>query len=151
MTQMTLMRLSMMLLIGVFPPVDAFTLLLPYPPKAGRAIKQPPTIFATPNATSSRLALSDIPWMPSPCLPSPPPKLFAATDDSKKPSNAIRKEVLIASCIRFMCDGTKGKRNGNGDPVLDWTLPRISRPCWSQPKRHVKTAERTTTKKRSGT
>lgn len=94
---MTVTRLSMMLLIGVLPPVDLLTLLLPYPPKAGSAMKQPPTMFATPKATSSRLALRDIPQMPSPGLPSPPPRLLAATDDSKKPSKAIRKEVPIAS------------------------------------------------------
>ena len=140
----------MILLIGVFPPVDAFTLLLPYPPKAGRAMKQPPTIFATPSATSSRFALSDMPWMPSPGLPWPPPRLFAATDDSKKPSRAIRKEVLIASRTWCICDGTKGQRNGKGDPVLDLTFPRISKPLLSQSKRHARTAERTTTKKRSG-
>ncbi len=146
---MTVIRLRMILLIGVFPPVDAFTLLLPYPPKAGRAMKQPPTIFATPRATSSRFALNDMPWMASP-WPPPPPRLFAATEDSKKPSRAMRKEVLIASRTWCMCDGTNGQRNGKGDPVLDCTLPRISKPLLSQSKRHAKTAERTTTRKRSG-
>ena len=146
---MIVIRLRMILLIGVLPPVDAFTLLLPYPPKAGRAMKQPPTIFATPRATSSRFALNDMPWMASPCPP-PPPRLFAATEDSKKPSRAMRKEVLIASRTWCICDGTKGQRNGKGAPVLDSTSPRISKPLLSQSKRHAKTAERTTTMKRSG-
>ena len=145
---MTVMRLRMILLIGVLPPVDALTLLLPYPPKAGKAIKHPPTTLATPRATSSRLALRDI--LCSPLLP-PPPRLFAATEDSKNPSKAMRKEVLMASCMCIILEGCNGHRNGNGEPVLDRMVPRISRPCLSQPNFHVKTADRTTTMKRSGT
>ena len=145
---MTVIRLRIILLIGVLPPVDAFTLLLPYPPKAGKAMKHPPNIFATPRATSSRLALRDIPCSPS--LP-PVPRLLAATEDSKKPSNAIRNEVLIASCMCTILDGCRGHRNGNGEPVLDRMVPRISRPFLSQPNFHVRTADKTTTMKRSGT
>ena len=144
------MMLKRMLLIGVFPPVDALTLLLPYPPNAGSAMKHPPTTLATPSATSSRLALRDIPCKPSPCLPSPPPRLFAATEDSKKPRSAIKNEVLIASRTCCMCCGMNGKRKGKGDPVLDLTSPRISRPFSCQPNRQVNTADRTTTMKRSG-
>lgn len=149
--QITVMILRRMLLIGVFPPVDAFTLLLPYPPKAGNAIKQPPITLATPRATSSRLALKDIPCKPSGFLPSPPPRLFAATEDSKKPSSAIKKDVLMASRTCCMCVGMKGKRKGKGEPVLDFTSPRIWSPLSSQPKCQVNMAERTTTMKRSGT
>ena len=145
---MTVIRLKMILLIGVFPPVDAFTLLLPYPPKAGSDMKHPPRIFATPRATSSRLALRDIPC--SPLLP-PVPRLLAATEDSKNPSSAIRNEVLMASCICIIFEGCNGHRNGNGVPVLDRMVPRMSSPCLSQPNLHVKTADRTTTMKRSGT
>ena len=147
-TQITVIRLRKILLIGVLPPVDALTLLLPYPPKAGRAKKHPPTMFATPRATSSRLALRDMPC--SPCLP-PVPKLLAATEDSKNPSSAIRNEVPMASWICIILEGCNGHRNGNGEPVLDWMVPRISRPCLSQPNLHVKIAARTTTTKRSGT
>ena len=114
-------------------------------------MKQPPITFATPRATNSRFALKDIPCRPSPDLLSPPPKLFAATEDSKNPSKAMRKEVLMASLMWVMWLGMKGKRNVNGEPVLDSTLPRIERPCWSQLNLHVKTAERTTIIKRSGT
>lgn len=145
---MIVIRLSMILLIGVLPPVDAFTLLLPYPPKAGKAMKHPPTIFATPRATSSRLALRDMPW--SLLLP-PVPRLLAATEDSKNPSSAIRNEVLMASCMCIILEGCNGHRNENGEPVLDRMVPRISRPCLSQPNLHVNTADRTTTMKRSGT
>jgi hypothetical protein len=137
-----------MLLIGVFPPVLAFTLLLPYPPKAGSAPKQPPTKFATPSATSSRFGLSAIPWMPS--FWSPPPKLFAATDDSKNPRSAIRKDVPIASRTWCICDVWNGQWNGNALPDVDLTSPRISRPCDAQSNRHERIAETTTTRKRSG-
>ena len=60
-TQSNVIKLSRILLMGVVPPVDAFTLLLPYPPNAGSAMKQPPRIFAAPSAINSRFALSDIP------------------------------------------------------------------------------------------
>ena len=145
---MTVMRLRMMLLIGVLPPVDAFTLLLPYPPKAGRAMKHPPRMFATPRDTSSRLALRDMPCSPS--LP-PVPRLLAATEDSKNPSSAMRKEVLMASCMCIDLEGCRGHRNVNGEPVLDSMVPRISRPCLCHPNLQVKTADKTTTMKRSGT
>ena len=96
---MTVNMAKKILLIGVLPPVLAFSLLLPYPPNAGTARKHAPTRLAAPNATSSRFALS---WTPSiPSFTSPPARLFAATEDSKKPSKAIRKEVPIASRI---CD-----------------------------------------------
>ena len=147
---MMVIRLKNILLIGVRPPVEALTLLLPYPPNAGRAMKQPPMRLATPRAMSSRLADSVMPCRPSPVLPSPPPRAFAATDDSKNPSNAMRKEVLMASRTCFMYDGTNGQWKGNGEPVLDLTSPRISRPFLSQRKAHANTAERATTIKRSG-
>lgn len=51
-------RLRMIELIGVFPPVALLTLLLPYPPKAGKLMKHAPTKFAAPKATSSLFALS---------------------------------------------------------------------------------------------
>lgn len=54
---MRVIKLRKMLLIGVLPPVDAFTLLLPYPPNAGKAINRPPVTLATPNATSSLFVL----------------------------------------------------------------------------------------------
>lgn len=91
--QTRVIRLRKILLMGLRAPVEALTLLLPYPPNAGRAIKQPPTTLATPRATISLLGLTVIPLIPVPLL-SPSP--FAATEDSKKPSSAIMKEVLIA-------------------------------------------------------
>lgn len=149
--QIRVMRLRTMLLIGVRPPVEALTLLRPYPPKAGRAMKHPPTRFATPRATSSRLADNVMPCSSSPGVVAPPPRAFAAMEDSKKPSRAMRKEVLIASRTCFMCDGTKGQWNGIGDPLLDLTSPRMESPFSCHEKAQVKTAERTTTTKRSGT
>lgn len=92
--QMTARQLKKMELMGVLPPVCLLTLLLPYPPKAGMLMKQAPIRLAVPNATSSRFALS--------CMPGSSllgPRLLAATDDSKKPSNAIRKDVPMASLI----------------------------------------------------
>jgi len=79
-------------LSGPMPPVCLFTLLLPYPPNAGKDMKHAPVKLATPSATNSRFALS---WMLGNV--SWPPRLLAATEDSKKPSNAIRKEVPMAS------------------------------------------------------
>ena len=148
--QITVIRLRTILLIGVLPPVDALTLLLPYPPKAGNAMKHPPTMLAIPRATNSRLADSETPCRPSPGLLPPVPRDFAATEDSKKPSSAIKKEVLIAARTCFMKDGTSGQWNGKGLPVLDWTFPSTWRPSLSQPNFQVNTAERTTTTKRSG-
>ena len=58
-------------------------------------MNKPPVMFATPRATSSRLALNVMFF--SPPLPSPDPKLLAATEDSKKPSKAMMKAVLNAS------------------------------------------------------
>lgn len=56
-------------------------------------------MLAVPRATSSRLGLS---WMPAkPSLP----RLLAATDDSKKPSRAMRNEVLMASRMYVMLEG----------------------------------------------
>lgn len=54
--------------------------------------KLPPTKFATPRAINSRLALNCMPW-----IVSLPPRLLAATDDSKKPRRAIKKELDMAS------------------------------------------------------
>lgn len=92
-----------------------------------------------------------MPCSSSPGVVAPPPSAFAAMDDSKKPRRAIRKEVLIASRTCFICEGTKGQWKGIGDPVLDLTSPRIESPFSCQEKAQVKTAERTTTRKRSGT
>jgi len=85
-----------MLLMGVFPPVDALTLLLPYPPNAGSAMKMPPTTLAVPSATNSRFGLRFMLWICDPVF-SPTPRLLAATDDSKNPSRAMMKLVLNAS------------------------------------------------------
>lgn len=52
------MILKNMELAGLLPPVLLLTLLRPYPPNAGKLMKQPPTMFAMPSAISSRLALS---------------------------------------------------------------------------------------------
>ena len=112
-------------------------------------MKQPPTIFATPSATSSRLALREIPSNPSPGLL--PPRLLAATQDSKNPSNEIKKEVPIASRMCVICDGISGNRKGNGAPVVDSILPNISTPLDCQSNPQANTAESTTTTKRSGT
>ena len=71
--QMMVMSARKTELIGVLPPVLALTLLLPYPPKPGRAMKRPPTKFATPSATSSRLAESVTFLIPSLSSPSLPP------------------------------------------------------------------------------
>jgi hypothetical protein len=100
---MTVMMLKKILLIGVFPPVDAFTLLRPYPPNPGNAIKHPPTRLATPSATNSLFGLNCMPWIPSVPL-SPPPSALAATDDSKNPSSAIKNDVPIASLMCFICE-----------------------------------------------
>jgi hypothetical protein len=105
---MVAMMLKKMELMGLTPPVALFTLLLPYPPKAGRLMKQAPTRFAAPRATSSRLGLS---WMSGNALV--PPRLLAATEDSKNPSSAMRKEVPIASRMCFMWEVAKGHRNVN--------------------------------------
>lgn len=109
-------------LMGVFPPVEWLTLLLPYPPKAGMAIKRPPIKFATPRATSSRFVDKLMPRMPSSSSYSSPflsifffgrelmlPRLFAATEDSKNPSRAMMKAVLKASltCLKLL--SSKGK------------------------------------------
>lgn len=91
------MKDSKILLIGVLPPVDALTLLRPYPPKAGRAMKRPPIMLATPRATSSRLGLKFKFLKTFLLVVSPAPKLFAATLDSKKPKRAMTKLVLNAS------------------------------------------------------
>lgn len=146
--QIMVIMLRKILLIGVFPPVLAFTLLLPYPPKAGRALKHPPTKLATPRATSSRLGLKAIPWIPS--LPSPPPRLLAATDDSKNPRRAIRNEVPIASRTCFKWSTWKGQWKGKGLPVDDLTSPRISMSRCSQSNCQLKIADMTTTRNLSG-
>ena len=142
--------LRKMLLIAVRPPVAALTLLLPYPPKAGKEPKQPPSKFAAPKATSSRFGLKVIPCTPSLDFASPWDKLLEATDDSKKPRRAIRKDVPIASRICFMWSVWNGQWKANGDPVLDWTFPRTSRPLSSQQNFRVRMADRTTTVNRSG-
>lgn len=145
--QTTVMAARSILLIGDFAPAEAFTLLLPYPPKAGSAIKQPPTRFETPSATSSLFALTDMPLMPS---RGPSPRPLAATDDSKKPSSAITKDVLIAVRTCFIWSNWNGHLKANRPLALLSAGPSISRPFWSQPKLHVRTAERTTISARSG-
>jgi len=140
------MRERKILLIGVLPPVLAFTLLRPYPPKAGNAMNKPPAMFATPSATSSLLALRFTFLIVS----SFPPRLFAATVDSKKPSSAMMKDVLNASEAYLRCDVSYGKCTGKGRSLLCMS-PKMSRPFASQENFHVRTAERTTTRKRSGT
>lgn len=142
--------LRKMLLICVRPPVDEFTLLLPYPPNAGRAIKQPPIILATPKATISRFALKVTPGTAS---SSPELRPFAATDDSKNPRRDIIKEVLIAARTCFMWPTRKGHLNAKRPlPVLVDGLidPKISSPWLSHPIFHVKTADSATTRNRSG-
>lgn len=146
--QIIVIRLRNTLLIGVFPPVDAFTLLLPYPPNAGKAMKQPPTRLAIPSATSSRFALSVMSRNPSAGVVL---MLFAATEDSKNPRSAMRKEVPMASRTCFMCPMRKGQWKGNIFPVEDLIVPRISSPFSSHPNFQVKTADRTTTINLSGT
>lgn len=141
---------SKILLTGVLPPVEALTLLLPYPPKAGRAMNTPPMMFATPNATSSRFGLKFRFLKTFPLVASPTPKLFAATLDSKKPRSAMTKLVLKASEAYAKCEGCSGNRAGNGLP-MDSMLPRIARPFLSQPNFQVKMAESTTITNRSGT
>ena len=123
-----------MLLIGVRPPVDTFTLLRPYPPNAGNAMKHPPTRFAKPSATSSRFADGARPVMPSSGLSLPSPSALAATLDSKKPSSAMRNEVPMASRTCVMCAGMKGQWKVKGEPVLDLTSPRMLSPRRSQRK-----------------
>lgn len=133
-------------LMGLFPPVAIFSLLFPYPPKAGRAMKHPPTKFAVPSATSSRFALS--------CMPAKsvdPPRLLAATVDSKKPSRAIRNEVLMASRMCVICEGTKGKRKVKRRPEAALMGPMMARPWESQPSLEQRMVATTTMMKRSGT
>ena len=65
-------------------------------------MKHPPMTFATPKATSSRLALSETPCTPSVPALSPPPRALAATEDSKKPNMATRKAVLSESSMKVM-------------------------------------------------
>lgn len=102
--------------MGVFPPVLAFTLLLPYPPNAGSAMNSPPQTLATPRATSSLFAERFI-FLSTLLLPPPVPKLFAATLLSKKPSSAIANAVLNASDAYWRCISVpKGKWTGNGLP-----------------------------------
>ena len=150
-------------LIGVFPPVLALTLLRPYPPNPGRAMNSPPSRFATPSATSSRLDERGISFNPSHSSTSSPfllttflivpeeaPRLLAATLLSKKPSRAIMKAVLKASLTCLKLPSSKGKWTLKGVPS-DRISPMIGKPCFSQSKAQVKTAERTTTMKRSGT
>ena len=121
------MHPSIKLLIGVVPPVWALSLLRPKPPKAGRVVKQPPITFAVPNAISSRLALSDVACSAS----FSGRKLFAVTDDSKKPRSAIRKDVLKTMLISsILC---KGHRKVGRLEVEEPSEPSISRPLsWSE-------------------
>ena len=111
--------------IGVLPPVLALTLLLPYPPNAGRAMKSPPQTFATPRATNSRFALR---FMFLSTEASPVPKLFAATLLSKNPSSAITKAVLKASDAYWRCISVlNGKCMAKGFPCVLMS-PRILTP-----------------------
>ncbi len=142
--QSSVSPLRMMELTGVRPPVDLLTLLLPYPPKAGRFEKHEPTMLAVPRATSSRLGLS---WMPAkPSLP----RLLAATDDSKKPSRAMRNDVLMASRMYVTLEGWKGQRNVNRRPLAASTLPSTATPALSHSYQYARKAEKTTTRNRSG-
>jgi hypothetical protein len=59
-------------------------------------MKQEPTRFAVPRAIISRLALNSMPGIEL------PPKLLAATDDSKNPRRAMRKDVDMAERMCFM-------------------------------------------------
>jgi hypothetical protein len=141
-------RARKILLIGVFPPVDALTLLLPYPPNAGRAINRPPTTLAVPKATSSRFALRCIFCIARPFFPSSP-KLLAATEDSKKPSNAMRKLVLKVSDVYLRCIPPKGQCIGKRLPLVSMS-PKISTPFSSQRSCQHRMADRRTTMNRSG-
>ena len=147
---MTAMMLKNTLLIGVKPPVLTLTLLLPYPPKAGSAMKHPPTTFATPSATSSLFGLNVTFLSPLSSFPLPALKLFAATLLSKKPSRAIRNAVLNASAVFVKLPQSNGKSNLNGVPFA-LIEPMISSPWLAQSNFHAKTALRTTTRNRSGT
>lgn len=139
--------LTKTLVMGDRAPVCELSLLRPYPPNAGRAEKQPPMTLATPSATISRLALICIPLIPAE-LPSPSP--LAATDDSKKPSSAIIKALLNAVRTCFIFASWKGQLKANSPPEETSVGPRISSPLASQSRCQAKTADRATTKKRSG-
>jgi hypothetical protein len=88
-------------------------------------MKQEPTKLAVPRATSSRLGLS---WMSAKPWP---PRLLAATVDSKKPSSAIRNEVPMASRMYVMLDGCSGQRKVNRCPLAASTLPSTATPALS--------------------
>lgn len=147
MTHVNVMMLRKTLAIGDLAPVCELSLLRPYPPNAGRAEKQPPMTLATPSATISRLALICIPVIPAE-LPSPSP--LAATDDSKKPSNAIIKALLNAVRTCFIFASCKGQVKANSPPEPTSVGPRISSPLASQSRCQAKTADRATTRNRSG-
>lgn len=134
-------------LIGEFAPVAALSLLRPYPPNAGSDMKHPPITLATPRATSSRLALKDIPFIP-PLFPSPRP--FAAIDDSKNPSSAMMKDVLIALGRCRMCDILYGQRKAKVGFPSFLREPRTSNPFLSHWSFQVRITERKTTRNRSG-
>lgn len=102
MIHITVMMLMNMLLIGECAPVEALTLLLAYPPNAGRDMKHPPTTLAKPKATISLLGLTCIPFTP---LFGTPVRPLAATDDSKKPRSAMINAVLNAARICSECLG----------------------------------------------
>jgi hypothetical protein len=125
-------------------------------------MNRPPSMFATPRATSSLFADTVTFVIPSGSsstvpsalttffvLPVLVPSDFAATLDSKNPSRAIKKEVEKASSTWWKFSESKGKCAWNGAP-LALILPRMSRPCLCQSKFQVKTADKTTTTKRSG-
>lgn len=125
-------------------------------------MKSPPTILATPRATSSRFADTVTFVMPSGSSTSVPSAFttflvltvpvgsdLAATLDSKKPSKAIRKDVEKASFTCLKLSESKGKCAWKGAPFA-LMFPRMSRPCLSQPHLHVRTADNTTTRNRSG-
>lgn len=147
MTHVNVMILRKTLVIGDRAPVCELSLLRPYPPKAGKAEKQPPMTLAAPSATISRLALMCIPLIPSEL---PPPRPLAATDDSKKPRSAIIKDLLNAVRTCFIYASWKGQVKANSPPEPTSVDPRISSPLDSQSRCQARTADRATTRKRSG-
>jgi hypothetical protein len=58
--------------------------------------------------------------------------------------------LLIAVRTCFMWANWKGQLNANSPPEATSVDPRISRPLDSQSRCQAKTADKTTTKKRSG-
>jgi len=78
------------------------------------------------------------------------PRLFAATDDSKKPRSAMTKDVLNAASTCLRLEKLKGFAMGNGRPLAERTSPRMARPCLSQRSCQESSVAMTTMRKRSG-